>query len=99
MIMSLNCYGILFSFFKSLELSPSLEQGHSSDCLEVDAAPPALLQRSLLLVVLKETSEILEFFGDTAFICLFTLKLTEKLISIIILEVCGTKMNSKSEYI
>lgn len=30
---------------------------------------------------------------------LFALKLTEKLISIIIFEVCGTKMSSESEHI
>lgn len=30
---------VLF-FFKSLELFPSLGQGHSSDSLEMDAAPP-----------------------------------------------------------
>lgn len=31
---------VLFFFFKSLELSPSLGQGHSLDSFEMDAAPP-----------------------------------------------------------
>lgn len=41
-MMSLNCHRLLFFFFskKSLELSPSLGQGHSLDSFEMDAAPP-----------------------------------------------------------
>lgn len=73
----------IFFFSQKFRAFSSSGRGHSSDSLEADVASSVRLQQSLLWIFVR--------FRKCLELSLFALKPTEKLISIIISEVCGAK--------